>query len=75
MANIIKNYRYYVLTDLGLVAIVGIFSLPTDDCQNWFVVFIISKLIGIAATFAAIFLTDRWLRTNKFPELNKYLED
>lgn len=75
MKRILTNYRYYVLLILGLVAIIGIFSIPSDNCLNWFEVLVISKLIGIAATFAAIFLTDRWLRTNKFPELNKYLED
>lgn len=37
MKKILKNYRYYVLFVLMLVAILGIFSVPIEDqpLANW----------------------------------------
>ena len=73
MKRILTNYRYYVLFILGLVAIIGIFSIPSDNCENWFEVLVISKIVGIAAMLISILLTERWI--DEMPELNKYLED
>ena len=77
MKQFFKNYRYYVLTLLMVVATIGIFSVPADALPafSWLAVLIITKVIGFAAGWAIYRLTKEWERENKIPELTELLND
>lgn len=71
MKAILKNYRYYVLAVLLIVAMTGIFAVPADELppSNWFYTLISSKAIGFSAGYAIARLTKRWERLGTIPEL------
>lgn len=65
----IKNWRYYVLIVLCMVAIIGILSVPI--CDHWFIALVVSKVIGFAAAAVAVKLCLQWLKAGKLPELEQ----
>lgn len=71
MKRTLTNYRYYVLTVILTVTIIGIFAVPNDDLPmgSWLFVLVISKAIGFAAGYAAVKLLKRWERLGTIPEL------
>lgn len=71
MKKILANYRYYVLTLLGIVAFVGVLSVPADELPfaNWCYTLISSKVIGFLAAYVLAKLYARWKRLGTIPEL------
>ena len=45
------NWRYYVLMVVGMIAVIGTFSVPIDDqpLGAWLLALIIPKIIGFGA--------------------------
>lgn len=71
MKKILANYRYYVLTLLGIVAFVGVLSVPADELPfaNWCYTLISSKVIGFTAAYIISKLIKRWEKRGTIPEL------
>lgn len=53
--------KFGIITVLMAVTVVFLLSSPADDSQNWIAVFSWSKFVGLAAGYAMIQLTRRWL--------------
>lgn len=51
MKKILTNYRYYVITLLCGIVIIGLFAVPAEDLPlaYWFYVLVSTKLIALAA--------------------------
>lgn len=47
------NWRYYVLMVVGMIAVIGTFSVPIDDqpLGAWLLALIIPKIIGFGAWY------------------------
>lgn len=75
MKKIYSNYRYYVLTVLATVAVIGILSVPAEGlpAANWCDVLISSKVIGFCAICIIAKLIKRWERKGAIPELTKII--
>ena len=43
------NWRYYILTILAMLTILGIFSEPLPDSETWYRDMFISMLIGFGS--------------------------
>lgn len=71
MKSVLTNYRYYVLTALLIIAILGIFSTPADylDTLTWVYCLVSSKVIGFTAAYFMNRLFTRWERRRTIPEL------
>ncbi len=50
--------RIFAIIVLGMVATIGIFGCPDENLPftSWFLVFLVSKMIGFAALFGVIVL-------------------
>lgn len=71
MKKILANYRYYVLTVLAVIAMLGIFSVPVDGLpfEQWLYTLVSSKVIGFGAGYITARLIKRWERLGTIPEL------
>ena len=69
--RVLLNWRYYVLLLLGLIATVGIFGTPADDCPTWLLILIVSKIIGFGAAYYYYRLMIYWCNKGRTPELEK----
>ena len=49
------NWRYYVLMVVGMIAVIGTFSVPIDDqpLGAWLLALIIPKIIGFGACISS----------------------
>ncbi len=73
MKAIITNYRYWVLTLLSFVSVIGFVGMPHDDLAilPFLAVFLGSKLIGLAALAAFCLLFRHWQGKGEIPELTE----
>ncbi len=73
MKAIITNYRYWVLTLLSFVSVIGFVGMPHDDLAilPFLAAFLGSKLIGLAALVAFCLLFRHWQGKGEIPELTK----
>lgn len=67
------NWRYYILIVVGLIAILGVFSVPIDDQPfgKWIASLIISKVIGLGALYLNYRMVVYWETRNRIPEMTK----
>lgn len=65
----IMNWRYWVLMAVLMLAIVGLFGIPEEDCGAWMLTLIGTKLGGFAALMILWKLAERWLENGSVPEL------
>lgn len=52
-----------------LLAIIGLFGIPEEDCGSWMLTLIGTKLGGFAALMISWKLGERWLKNGSVPEL------
>ncbi len=73
MKAIITNYRYWVLTLLSFVSVIGFVGMPHDDLAllPFLAAFFGSKLIGLAALAAFCLLFRYWQGKGEIPELTE----
>lgn len=71
------NWRYYVITVIGLIAIIGIFSVPIDDLPfgSWLSALIVSKVIGFGAIYLNLRMIVYWEARNLIPEMSKMMQE
>ncbi len=71
MLKIISNYRYWVLLVLTLIALFGLFAVPSDTLPGiyWVYCLISSKLLGFVIIYLAYRLYKRWERKGAIDEL------
>lgn len=58
--------RIAVLMGLFAIAIFGLFGEPEDNALNWYLNFLISKIVAFAALYATIKLHDRWKKIDEW---------
>lgn len=73
--KIITNWRYHALMLVGMIAVVGIVSVPTDDSLAWWSETAMSKGIGIAAAYSFYHMMKRWLANGSIPELEEMTKE
>ncbi len=73
MKAIITNYRYWVLSLIFFVSVIGFVAMPHDDLAllPFLAVFLGSKLIGLAALAAFCLLFRHWQGKGEIPELTE----
>lgn len=71
----ILNWRYYILTILAMLTILGIFSEPLPDSETWYRDMFISKLIGFGSGYLFYKLVQYWEARNAIPELSEELNE
>ena len=69
------NWRYYILTILGMLTILGIFSEPLPDSDSWYRDMFISKLVGFVSGYLFAKLVQYWEARNAIPELSEELKE
>lgn len=69
------NWRYYILTILAMLTILGIFSEPLPDSDTWFQDMFISKIIGFGCGYLFAKLVQYWESRDAIPELSDDLKD
>lgn len=57
-----KTFKNMALAILGVVAVVGIFSVPAVDSANWFSVLLATKAAGAGAVWGISRLRPEWFR-------------
>lgn len=67
------NWRYYILTVLGMAAMLGVFSEPMPDSDSWCWDLFISKTIGFGCGYVFAKLVKYWEAHNAIPELSEEL--
>ena len=71
------NWRYYILMVVGLIAILGVFSVPIDDQPfgKWITALILSKVIGFGALYLNYKMVVYWEVRNRIPEMTKMTQE
>lgn len=77
MKSIITNYRYWVLTILGFIVIIGLIAVPKDGIGFWTYTALLfgSKLIALVALIVYCLLYMHWSDMGKIPELTNMTEE
>ncbi len=75
MKAIITNYRYWVLTLLGIVVSLGFVAMPADGIGFWAYVAVLfgSKIVALAVLALAYNLFLRWSNMGDIPELTEFI--
>jgi len=70
------NWRYYILMVVGLIAILGVFSMPIDELPfgEWISALILSKVIGFGALYLNYRMVAYWEARNRIPEMTKMMQ-
>lgn len=71
------NWRYYILMVVGLIAILGVFSVPIDDQPfgKWITALILSKVIGFGALYLNYKMVVYWEARNRISEMTKMTQE
>lgn len=71
------NWRYYVLMVVGMIAVIGTFSVPIDDqpLGAWLFSMIASKAIGFGAWYLIFRMCDYWDARGLIPEMSKTMQE
>lgn len=74
MKALITNYRYWVLTALAFIIIIGLVAIPQDgtDSLVYYVMLFGTKLVALIALFIYVFLYLHWEDEGKIPELSDF---
>lgn len=77
MKKAFLNWRYYLMMVLGVVTMLGVFSVPNEEMPliEWAYKLALSKIIGFGAGYAVYRLMRYWENRNLVPELSKLLEE
>ena len=77
MKALITNYRYWVLTALAFIIIIGIVAIPQDgtDSLVYYVMLFGTKLVALIALFIYAFLYLHWEDEGKIPELSDFANE
>lgn len=77
MKAIITNYRYWVLTALGFIFIIGLSAIPQDDIGtlSYFAILFGTKLVALIALIIFVILYIRWEENHKIPELTSIINE
>ena len=77
MKKAVLNYRYYVMIIVGLVVIIGLFSIPDENLplMKWVWMLFVSKSIGFGAGYGLYRLVAYWESKNLVPELTKLITE
>lgn len=77
MKAIFSNYRYYLLTIITAVAIIGLMVVPQDTLTTiqWLWVLLSSKAVAAAAGYLIYRLIKHWKAKDTIPELKQLIED
>ncbi len=73
----ITNYRYWVLTLLGIIAVSGIAAFPADELSlaQYFVVLFATKAVAVVAAAITFSLGCHWYNQGRLPELSDLDEE
>lgn len=77
MKALITNYRYWVLTALAFIIIIGLVAIPQDgtDSLVYYVMLFGTKLVALIALFIYVFLYLHWEDEGKIPELSDFANE
>lgn len=77
MKALITNYRYWVLTTLAFIIIIGLVAIPQDgtDSLVYYVMLFGTKLVALIALFIYVFLYLHWEDEGKIPELTSIINE
>lgn len=70
----LTNYRYYVLSFILSVTIIGLVAVPSDGASYWFARMVASKFIAIAGASLFCTMLQKWIKQGKIDELKKLYE-
>ena len=73
--KILLNWRYYILLLLWLKSMFYIFAEPSPDTENWFIILLVSKMVGFGFFWLALKMMRYWDGQGEIPELAKLLDD
>ena len=76
MKALITNYRYWVLTALAFIIIIGLVAIPQDgtDSLVYYVMLFGTKLVALIALIY-VFLYLHWEDEGKIPELSDFANE
>ncbi|WP_418176969.1 hypothetical protein [Alistipes putredinis] len=71
------NWRYYVLTVVGIIAVIGTFSVPIDDQPfgAWLFIMVASKVIGFGSWYLIFRMSEYWDARGLIPEMSKMMQE
>ena len=77
MKPLITNYRYWVLTALAFIIIIGLVAIPQDgtDSLVYYAMLFGTKLVALIALFIYVFLYLHWEDEGKIPELSDFANE
>ncbi len=77
MKALITNHRYWVLTALAFIIIIGLVAIPQDgtDSLVYYVMLFGTKLVALIALFIYVFLYLHWEDEGKIPELTSIINE
>lgn len=77
MKALITNYRYWVLTALAFIIIIGLVAIPQDgtDSLVYYVMLFGTKLVALIALFIYVFLYLHWEDEGKILELSDFANE
>lgn len=77
MKALITNHRYWALTALAFIIIIGLVAIPQDgtDSLVYYVMLFGTKLVALIALFIYVFLYLHWEDEGKIPELTSIINE
>ncbi len=77
MKALITNYRYWVLTALAFIIIIGLVAIPQDgtDSLVYYAMLFGTKLVALIALFIYVILYLHWEDEGKIPELTSIINE
>lgn len=73
--KIITNWRYHILMVVGIIAVIGICSVPQSDSPTWWTDLLTSKVIGTIAAYTYYRMIKKWLADGSVPELEEITKE
>lgn len=77
MKAIITNYRYWVLTALGFIIIIGLIAIPQDGIGTlaYFTILFGTKLVALIALIIYFILYTHWEDNGEIRELTSIVNE
>lgn len=75
MKKIMKNWRYWLMVIIGVIALINLIGMPDADNPNYWELVIYSKFTAVALAYIDIRLYVWFAKHRKIDELLEYINE
>lgn len=75
MKNVMKNWRYWLMSAMAVAALLNLVMLPQSNCEHYWAVLIYSKFAAVALAYMVVRLYVWFAKHRQIDELIEFINE